>query len=137
MPITQIGARRGLWRRYPLGAQNRRLSHASQQSAAGVADVGAADTADELARDLQHDVFPCSANRCSYGWARAIAVREAVRIVRRSNREHAAGLADLPQPGDPMLAVEVRAVLERLLEPVPAGRFCRDDLIRPVVLAGG
>jgi hypothetical protein len=64
-------------------------------------------------------------------------VREAVRIVRRSNREHAAGLADLPQPGDPMLAVEVRAVLERLLEPVPAGRFCRDDLIRPVVLAGG
>jgi hypothetical protein len=75
--------------------------------------------------------------RCSYGWARAIEVREAVRVVRRSNREHAAGLAELPQPGDPMLAVEVRAVLERLLEPVPAGRFCRDDLICPVVLAGG
>jgi len=49
--------------------------------------------------------------RCSYGWERAIAVREAGRIVRRSNREHAAGLADLRQPGDPMLAVEVRAVL--------------------------
>jgi hypothetical protein len=64
--------------------------------------------------------------RCSYGWARVIAVREAVRIARRSNREHAAGLADLPQPGDPMLAVEVRAVLERLAPEHRAVLMLRD-----------
>jgi RNA polymerase sigma-70 factor (ECF subfamily) len=49
-----------------------------------------------------------------FGWARAIAVREAVRVARRAAREHPAELADLPAPDDPMLAVDVRDVLERL-----------------------
>jgi len=46
--------------------------------------------------------------------ARAIAVREAVRVARRAARERPAALADLPAPDDPMLAVDVRDVLERL-----------------------
>ena len=49
-----------------------------------------------------------------FGWARAIAVREAVRVARRAARERPAALADLPAPDDPMLAVDVRDVLERL-----------------------
>jgi len=49
-----------------------------------------------------------------FGWARAITVREAVRVARRAARERPAELADLPGPDDPMLAVDVRDVLERL-----------------------
>lgn len=49
-----------------------------------------------------------------YGWARSIAVREAVRVARRAAREQHAELADLPARGDPMLAVDIRDVLDRL-----------------------
>lgn len=49
-----------------------------------------------------------------FGWARAITVREAVRVARRAAQERPAELADLPAPDDPMLAVDVRDVLERL-----------------------
>lgn len=49
-----------------------------------------------------------------FGWARAIAVREAVRVARRSGRERPAELADLPARGDPLLASDVRQVLDRL-----------------------
>ena len=35
-----------------------------------------------------------------FGWARAIAVREAVRVARRAAREQPAELGDLPAPGD-------------------------------------
>jgi RNA polymerase sigma factor (sigma-70 family) len=51
-----------------------------------------------------------------FGWVRAIAVREAVRVARR---RQAGGTvtettADLPAPGDPQLAADVRSVLARL-----------------------
>ena len=36
-----------------------------------------------------------------FGWARAVAVREAVRVARRAAREQPAELGDLPAPGDP------------------------------------
>lgn len=49
-----------------------------------------------------------------YGWARTIAVREAVRVATRARREPPAELLELPEPGDPQLAVDVRAVLARL-----------------------
>ncbi|MCO6008225.1 hypothetical protein NE236_24915 [Actinoallomurus purpureus] len=49
-----------------------------------------------------------------YGWVRAVAVREAVRIARRDGRAHPAELADLPAPGDPQLAADIRDVLARL-----------------------
>jgi RNA polymerase sigma-70 factor (ECF subfamily) len=47
-----------------------------------------------------------------HGWARAIAVREAVRIARR--RQHAVELAELPSRQDVENAVDIRDVLERL-----------------------
>jgi RNA polymerase sigma factor (sigma-70 family) len=52
-----------------------------------------------------------------YGWARAIAVREAVRVARkaaRAARAVPAELADVPAPGDPQLAADIRDVLARL-----------------------
>jgi RNA polymerase sigma factor (sigma-70 family) len=49
-----------------------------------------------------------------YGWARAIAVREAIRVARRAARTVPAELAGLPAPGDPQLAADVRDVLARL-----------------------
>jgi len=51
-----------------------------------------------------------------FGWVRAIAVREAVRVARRSQtgRTVTGALADLPALGDPQLATDVRDVLARL-----------------------
>lgn len=49
-----------------------------------------------------------------FGWARAIAVCEAVRVARRAARASPAELADVPAPGDPQLAADVRDVLRRL-----------------------
>ncbi|MBB5079475.1 RNA polymerase sigma factor [Nonomuraea endophytica] len=49
-----------------------------------------------------------------YGWARAIAVREAVRIARRDGRSSPAELAELPSRQDVESAVDIRDVLERL-----------------------
>ncbi|MFE4616054.1 RNA polymerase sigma factor [Streptomyces sp. NPDC056747] len=49
-----------------------------------------------------------------YGWVRAIAVREAVRIARRAARVHPAELADVPERGDPQLAADIDDVLARL-----------------------
>jgi RNA polymerase sigma factor (sigma-70 family) len=52
-----------------------------------------------------------------YGWARAIAVREAVRVARKAARTVPAELADIPAPGDPQLAADIRDVLARLTPP--------------------
>lgn len=49
-----------------------------------------------------------------YGWVRAIAVREAIRVARRDARAQPSELAELPAPGDPQLATDVRDVLTRL-----------------------
>ncbi|WP_433176348.1 RNA polymerase sigma factor [Actinoallomurus sp. CA-150999] len=49
-----------------------------------------------------------------FGWARSIAVREAVRMARRSQGTRPAELDDVPQPGDPQLAADIRDVLRRL-----------------------
>ena len=49
-----------------------------------------------------------------FGWARAIAVREAVRVARRGQRQQPAELADVPAADDPQLAIDVQDVLERL-----------------------
>jgi RNA polymerase sigma-70 factor (ECF subfamily) len=49
-----------------------------------------------------------------FGWARAIAVREAVRVARAASRDLPAELADVPAPGDPQLAADVHDVLARL-----------------------
>lgn len=49
-----------------------------------------------------------------FGWARAIATREAVRVAQRSTRSIPAELADVPARGDPQLASDVGDVLHRL-----------------------
>ncbi|GAA5018107.1 RNA polymerase sigma factor [Kitasatospora paranensis] len=49
-----------------------------------------------------------------FGWVRAIAVREAIRHVRRNARSEPAELAEVPAPGDPQLAADIRDVLARL-----------------------
>lgn len=49
-----------------------------------------------------------------WGWARTIAVREAIRTAKRAHVSVANELADLPSPGDPELAVDVQDVLRRL-----------------------
>ncbi|GCD94681.1 ECF RNA polymerase sigma factor SigE [Embleya hyalina] len=49
-----------------------------------------------------------------YGWVRAIAVREAVRIARRAVRDVPTEWADPPAPGDPQLAADIDDVLARL-----------------------
>jgi RNA polymerase sigma-70 factor (ECF subfamily) len=49
-----------------------------------------------------------------FGWARAIAVREAVRVARRGQRQQPAELADVPAADDPQLVVDVQDVLRRL-----------------------
>ncbi|MFI6883782.1 RNA polymerase sigma factor [Streptosporangium canum] len=49
-----------------------------------------------------------------YGWARAIAVREAVRIAKRDARSRPEELGELPSREDVERAVDVQDVLERL-----------------------
>lgn len=61
-----------------------------------------------------------------FGWARAIAVREAVRVARRAAREQPAELAGLPAPGDPMLAADIQDVLSRLAPEHRAVLMLRD-----------
>jgi RNA polymerase sigma-70 factor (ECF subfamily) len=48
------------------------------------------------------------------GWARRIAVHEAIRVARRDSRSTPAELTEVPAPGDPQLAADIRDVLTRL-----------------------
>jgi RNA polymerase sigma-70 factor (ECF subfamily) len=61
-----------------------------------------------------------------YGWVRAIAAREAVRVARRQARAVPAELEELPAPGDPQLAADVRDVLDRLSPEHRAALVLRD-----------
>ena len=61
-----------------------------------------------------------------FGWARAIAVREAVRVARRAAREQPAELVGLPARGDPMLAADIQDVLSRLAPEHRAVLMLRD-----------
>jgi RNA polymerase sigma-70 factor (ECF subfamily) len=49
-----------------------------------------------------------------FGWVRAIAVREAVRVARRSKESAPAELDDVPAQGDPQLSADISDVLRRL-----------------------
>lgn len=61
-----------------------------------------------------------------YGWVRAIAVREALRVARRESRAVPAELVDLPASGDPQLAADIRDVLGRLSPEHRAALVLRD-----------
>ncbi|HEX4223768.1 MAG TPA: RNA polymerase sigma factor [Pseudonocardiaceae bacterium] len=49
-----------------------------------------------------------------FGWARSIAVRAAVRVAKAGRRGVAAPLEEVPSVGDPLLASDIRDVLDRL-----------------------
>lgn len=49
-----------------------------------------------------------------YGWARVVAVREAVRVARQRSGVFPAELADLSAPGDQQLGVDIADTLTRL-----------------------
>ncbi len=49
-----------------------------------------------------------------FGWVRAIAIRQAVRVASRSAPTVSAPLEEIPQPADPYLATHIRDVLDRL-----------------------
>jgi RNA polymerase sigma-70 factor (ECF subfamily) len=49
-----------------------------------------------------------------FSWVRVIAVREAVPVARQSSRAAPAPLVEIPAPGDPALAVDIRDLLDRL-----------------------
>jgi RNA polymerase sigma factor (sigma-70 family) len=61
-----------------------------------------------------------------YGWARAIAVREAVGVARRAAHHRGTALVDLPVRDDPMLAVDVSDLLNRLTPEHRAVLMLRD-----------
>jgi RNA polymerase sigma factor (sigma-70 family) len=75
------------------------------------------DAAQEALIAVLRDLPALREPRALYGWARRIAVREAVRHARAGRRERPAAepaAAALPAPGDPALARDVRRVLEAL-----------------------
>lgn len=80
------------------------------------------DAAQEALITVFRDIRQLREPRALYGWVRTIAVREAVRAARRARTGSmgglppaAAGMLDqVPEPGDPVLAVDVRDVLARL-----------------------
>lgn len=49
-----------------------------------------------------------------FGWVRTVAVREAVRVAQKAARARLAELEDIPAPGSPELAADIRDVLDRL-----------------------
>src|SRR5262249_46978965 len=49
-----------------------------------------------------------------FGWARVIAIREAVRVAKKAHRIAPAALQDVPAHGDPQLSSDVPDLLRRL-----------------------
>ncbi|TCC21931.1 RNA polymerase sigma factor [Kribbella speibonae] len=73
-----------------------------------------ADAAQEALIAIFRNLHSLQEPAALFGWARAIAVREAVRVARRGRRQHPAELTDLPAADDPQLAIDVQDVLRRL-----------------------
>ena len=73
-----------------------------------------ADAAQEALIVVFRDLRKLRDPAALYGWVRVIAIREAIRVARRARREIADELPDLPRPGDPQLAADIRDVLARL-----------------------
>ena len=73
-----------------------------------------ADAAQEALIAIFRNLHSLQEPAALFGWARAIAVREAVRVARRGRRQHPAELTDLPAADDPQLAIDVQHILRRL-----------------------
>ncbi|MFG2054505.1 RNA polymerase sigma factor [Micromonospora sp. NPDC048930] len=79
-----------------------------------IALASGADATQETLTAVFRGLRSLSRPEALYGWVRAIAVREAVRLARRDSAGVPADLTDLPARGDPQLAADVRDVLRRL-----------------------
>jgi RNA polymerase sigma-70 factor (ECF subfamily) len=86
------------------------------------------DAAQEALIAVLRDLPALREPRALYGWARRIAAREAVRHARVARRSPplAGTRQELPAPGDPALARDVRAVLEVLAPEQRAILMLRD-----------
>ena len=74
----------------------------------------AADAAQEALTAVFRRLHTLREPAAVYGWARAIATREAVRVAQRGASRPTDELADLPARGDVELAADIRDVLARL-----------------------
>jgi RNA polymerase sigma-70 factor (ECF subfamily) len=74
----------------------------------------AADAAQESMTAVFRDLAKLRDPAALYGWVRTIATREAVRVARRSRRDVADELTEVPERGDPQLAADIGDVLGRL-----------------------
>ncbi len=74
------------------------------------------DAAQEAMISILRGIRTLSEPEALFGWARVIAVREAVRVARRAARFRvdATAVAELRAPGDPQLAVDIGDTLARL-----------------------
>lgn len=79
-----------------------------------IALSSAADAAQEALTAVFRGLRGLAEPAALYGWARAIAVREAIRIARRDARGVPADLTELPARGDPQLSADIQDVLRRL-----------------------
>ena len=86
------------------------------------------DAAQEALIAVLRDLPALREPRALYGWARRIAAREAVRHARSARRSPppAEVRLELPAPGDPALARDVRSVLEALAPEQRAILMLRD-----------
>jgi RNA polymerase sigma factor (sigma-70 family) len=87
---------------------------------------GGADAAQEALIAVFRRLRTLREPEALYGWVRAIAVREAVRVARQQARGVPTELAELPAPGDPQLAADVRDALNRLSPEHRAALVLRD-----------
>lgn len=74
------------------------------------------DATQEAMISILRGIRTLSAPEALFGWARVIAVREAVRVARRADRirPDATAVGELRAPGDPQLAVDISDTLARL-----------------------
>ncbi len=74
----------------------------------------AADAAQEALTTVFRHLHTLREPVAVYGWVRAIATREAIRMAQRRSSRPTAELIDLPAHGDIELAADIRDVLDRL-----------------------
>ena len=74
------------------------------------------DATQEAMISILRGIRTLSAPEALFSWARVIAVREAVRVARRTGRirPDATAAEELPAPGDPQLAIDISDTLARL-----------------------
>ena len=74
------------------------------------------DATQEAMISILRGIRTLSAPEALFGWARVIAVREAVRVARRAGRirPDVTAVEELRAPGDPQLAVDISDTLARL-----------------------